>query len=140
MASPEQATRPTPLSPSAARRYPRGGMRTSVTRVFTFEAAHQLPWHPGKCRDLHGHSYRLEVTVEGPLDERGVVMDFADVRDVVDREVVSRYDHRYLNDLVDNPTAEVIAQEIWKALEAVELPVSRIRLWETTDSWVEVTR
>ncbi len=115
-------------------------MRTSVTRTFTFEAAHQLPWHEGKCRNLHGHSYRLEVTVEGPLDERGVVMDFSDVRDVVDREVVSRYDHRYLNDLIDNPTAEVIAQEIWKALEAAELRVSRVRLWETTDSWVEVTR
>ena len=115
-------------------------MKTSVSRSFTFEAAHRLPWHEGKCRELHGHSYRLEVTVEGPLDERDVVMDFADVRDVVEREVVSRYDHRYLNDLIDNPTAEVIAQEIWKALEAAELQVSRIRLWETTDSWVEVTR
>jgi len=40
------------------------GMRTLVTRSFTFEAAHQLPWHPGKCRDLHGHGYRLEVTPE----------------------------------------------------------------------------
>ena len=38
------------------------GMRTLVTRSFTFEAAHQLPWYPAKCRDLHGHGYRLEVT------------------------------------------------------------------------------
>ncbi|MBV8958258.1 MAG: 6-carboxytetrahydropterin synthase QueD, partial [Actinobacteria bacterium] len=85
-------------------------MRTSVTRSFTFEAAHQLPWHPGACQRLHGHGYRLEVTVEGPLNEHGIVTDFADVRDVVEREVIARFDHQYLNDLLDNPTAELIAQ------------------------------
>ena len=52
-------------------------VRTSVTRCFTFEAAHQLPWHPGKCRNLHGHGYRLEVTVEGPVNDDGMVLDFA---------------------------------------------------------------
>ncbi|HEX7167290.1 MAG TPA: 6-carboxytetrahydropterin synthase QueD [Acidimicrobiales bacterium] len=115
-------------------------MRTSVTRSFTFEAAHQLPWHTGKCRRLHGHSYRVEVTVEGPLDENGIVVDFADIKDVVERDVITRYDHRYLNDLLDNPTAEVIAHEIWKTIEAADLPVARIRLWETPDSWVDVRR
>ena len=54
-------------------------MRTRVTRSFTFEAAHRLPWHGGRCRDLHGHGYRLEVTVEGPVDANGVVIDFDDV-------------------------------------------------------------
>ena len=48
-------------------------VKTSVTRSFTFEAAHQLPWHPGKCRELHGHGYRLEVTVEGPVGDNGMV-------------------------------------------------------------------
>ena len=115
-------------------------MRTSVTRSFTFEAAHHLPWHPGKCQRLHGHSYRLEVTVEGPLDHQGIVVDFADIKRVVEREVVTRYDHTYLNDLFDNPTAELIAQEIWKTLEAAALPVAHIRLWETPDSWVDVAR
>ena len=115
-------------------------MRTSVTRSFTFEAAHQLPWHPGKCQRLHGHSYRLEVTVEGPLTHQGIVVDFADIKDVVEREVVARYDHTYLNDVFDNPTAELIAQEIWKTLEAAALPVSHLRLWETPDSWVDVDR
>ena len=115
-------------------------MRTSVTRTFTFEAAHQLPWHEGKCRNLHGHSYRLEVTVDGPIGEQGIVVDFADIKRVVERDVVDRYDHRYLNDLLDNPTAELIAAEIWKTVEAADLAVSRIRLWETPDSFVEVTR
>ena len=115
-------------------------MRTSVTRSFSFEAAHQLPWHTGACQRLHGHGYRLEVTVEGPLNEHGIVTDFADVADVVDREVISRFDHQYLNDLLDNPTAELIAQDAWKRIEAAGLAVSRIRLWETADSMVELTR
>ncbi|HET9442714.1 MAG TPA: 6-carboxytetrahydropterin synthase QueD [Acidimicrobiales bacterium] len=113
-------------------------MRTSVTRVFTFEAAHQLPWHTGKCRELHGHSYRLEVTVEGPVGDQGIVVDFADIRAVVEREVVARYDHRFLNDLLDNPTAELVAGDIWKRVEAAGLAVARIRLWETSDSFVEI--
>ena len=115
-------------------------MPTSVIRTFGFEAAHQLPWHPGKCRNLHGHSYRLEVTVEGPIGAQGIVVDFADIKAVVEREVVERYDHRYLNDLLDNPTAELIAAEIWKSLEAEGLGVSRIRLWETESCSVEISR
>ena len=115
-------------------------MPTSVIRTFHFEAAHQLPWHEGRCRNLHGHSYRLEVTVDGPLDEHGVVIDFADLKQVVQREVLDRYDHKYLNDLMDNPTAELVAQEIWKSLEASGLDVTRIRLWETADCAVEVRR
>ncbi|MDP9075619.1 MAG: 6-carboxytetrahydropterin synthase QueD [Actinomycetota bacterium] len=114
-------------------------MRTLVTRTFHFEAAHQLPWHDGKCRHLHGHSYRLAVTVGGPIGPNGIVIDFAHIRDVVEREVIERFDHRYLNDLMDNPTAELIAHEIWKSLEAARLAVTRIRLWETADSMVEVS-
>jgi 6-pyruvoyltetrahydropterin/6-carboxytetrahydropterin synthase len=50
-------------------------MRTRVSRSFAFEAAHHLPWHAGKYQRLHGHHYRLEVTVEGPLNEHGVVIE-----------------------------------------------------------------
>jgi len=114
-------------------------MRTSVSRVFTFEAAHQLPWHEGKCRNLHGHSYRLEVTVVGPIGANGIVIDFADIKRIVQRDVIERFDHRFLNDLIDNPTAELVAAEIWKSVEAADLAVSRIRLWETADSFVEIT-
>ena len=55
-------------------------MRTSVTTSFTFEAAHQLPWHSGKCRNSHGHRYRLEVPVEGPIGPNGMVLDFVEVQ------------------------------------------------------------
>ena len=57
--------------------------RTRVTCTFAFEAAHHLAWHPGRCRNLHGHSYRLDVSVEGPLDANGVVLDFDTLKDVV---------------------------------------------------------
>ncbi|MGI8807257.1 MAG: 6-carboxytetrahydropterin synthase QueD [Acidimicrobiales bacterium] len=113
-------------------------MRTRVTRSFTFEAAHFLPWHPGQCRNLHGHSYRLEVAVEGPVDENGIVLDFADLQALVHREVVSHYDHTLLNDLLDNPTAEVVAADAWKRMEAAGLTLARVRLWETPTSSVEI--
>ena len=113
-------------------------MRTRVTRSFTFEAAHRLPWHAGKCRDLHGHGYRLEVTVEGRVDENGVVVDFDDLARVVEAEVLERYDHRLLNDVLDNPTAELIAADAWKQLETTGLRVVRVALWETPHSMVEL--
>jgi 6-pyruvoyltetrahydropterin/6-carboxytetrahydropterin synthase len=113
-------------------------MRTRVSRTFTFEAAHQLPWHPGRCRELHGHGYRIEVTVEGPVGPQGIVVDFDELGAVVEGELVARYDHRYLNDLLDNPTAEHIAHDAWKRLEAAGLRVVRLRLWETDDASVEL--
>jgi len=116
-------------------------VRTSVIRSFTFDAAHQLPWHPGKCRQLHGHTYRLEVAYEGPLGDHGIVWDFAALDELVRREVIDRFDHRYLNDLMPNPTAELLAADIWKRLEADGPPALRLsylKLWETPDSAVEL--
>lgn len=108
--------------------------RLSVTKVFTFDSAHQLPDHPGKCRRLHGHTYRLEVTVEGEIDARtGMVLDFYDLSSVVKEKVVSRLDHRYLNDFVENSTAENLC--LWIAQELSELPLKQLRLWETPTSF-----
>lgn len=114
-------------------------MVTRVTRLFSFEAAHQLEWHGGACKNLHGHSYKLEVTVAGELDANGIVVDFADLRAVVDREVIDVFDHAYLNDLIANPTAEVIAADIWQKLTGAGLPLDRIVLWETEKCRVEIT-
>jgi 6-pyruvoyltetrahydropterin/6-carboxytetrahydropterin synthase len=113
-------------------------VRTRVTRRFTFEAAHQLDWHSGACKNLHGHSYRLEVTVSGPLTDDGIVIDFADLSEVVQREVLDRFDHTYLNDLLPNPTAELIAADIWERLTAAGVALHRIVLWETENSCVEI--
>jgi len=105
-----------------------------VTKAFSFDAAHQLPWHQGKCRHLHGHTYRLEVTVAGPINENGIVLDFDDLSAAVKRTVIERFDHGFLNDHFPNPTAELLAIEFAKLLEADGLNVRKLRLWETPTS------
>ncbi len=112
---------------------------TSVTCTFTFEAAHRLSWHPGKCRNLHGHSYRLDVTVAGPLDGNGVVIDFDHLRAIVDRAVIEPWDHSDLNQVIDNPTAELLAQRAWALLTEAGLGLHSLRLWETDNSCAELT-
>jgi 6-pyruvoyltetrahydropterin/6-carboxytetrahydropterin synthase len=113
-------------------------VQTRVTRRFSFEAAHQLEWHSGACKNLHGHSYRLEVTVAGELTDDGIVIDFADLSALVQREVLDRFDHTYLNDLLPNPTAELNAADIWERLGAAGATLHRIVLWETENSCVEI--
>jgi 6-pyruvoyltetrahydropterin/6-carboxytetrahydropterin synthase len=103
-----------------------------VKRAFDFEAAHKLPHHPGKCRDLHGHSYHLVVSVDRPLDARsGMAIDFSDLKQIVRREVVEVLDHKYVNDLIENPTAEVMAVWIWNKLREPLAGLAEVELWET---------
>jgi 6-pyruvoyltetrahydropterin/6-carboxytetrahydropterin synthase len=115
----------------------------SVVRRYRFEAAHRLEWHPGRCRQLHGHSYVLEVEVSGELDGRGVVMDFAEVDKVVVDSVLygpDGLDHAYLNERLTNPTAELVLVLIGERLDAAGLPWTRVRLWETEDGSVILER
>ena len=103
-----------------------------VKRVFDFEAAHLLPNHPGKCRDLHGHSYSLCVTVERPVDAAsGLAIDFSDLKTTVAREVIDLLDHRYVNDLIENPSAENMAVWMWRRLAPALPGLVEIELWET---------
>ena len=103
-----------------------------VRRRFTFEAAHELPNHPGKCRRLHGHSYVLVVSVERVVEPRsGMAIDFGDLKRIVRAEVVDLLDHAYVNDLVENPTAEVMAVWIWNRLREVLSGLVEIELHET---------
>lgn len=103
-----------------------------VRRRFDFEAAHELPGHPGACRDMHGHSYKLMVSVEREIDpDSGMAMDFADLKQLVRREVVDHVDHKLLNELLENPTAEMIAVWIWQRLERLLPGLAEIELHET---------
>ena len=105
-------------------------MRVKV--AFDFEAAHKLPNHPGKCRELHGHSYHLVVSVDRPVEpQSGMAIDFSDLKLVVKREVVDRLDHTYVNDTIDNPTAEVMAVWIWNRLREPLQGLVEVGLWET---------
>lgn len=120
-----------------------------LTKQFHFEAAHFLPGHRGKCARLHGHSYRLEVTLRGPIKQApgasddGMVMDFDDLSGIVRQAVLERLDHQDLNAVTGiRTTAENLAHWIWDALVQAGLPdalLYRITLWETAQGRVEIT-
>ncbi len=119
-------------------------MKTTMTISTTFAAAHRLPGHEGKCQRLHGHTYGLEVTVEGRPQESGpaagMIMDFADLRQRVAELVVEPLDHQLLNELFGFvPTAEAVANWAFERLREGGLPVVRVRLAEGPNSYVEVT-
>jgi 6-pyruvoyltetrahydropterin/6-carboxytetrahydropterin synthase len=108
-----------------------------IFREFTFEAAHRLPNVPAghKCARLHGHSFRVEVRVAGPVDpEAGWVMDFGDLKAAF-RPLHDTLDHHYLNEIegLDNPTSENLARWIWDRL-AGTLPLSAVQVRETCTS------
>jgi 6-pyruvoyltetrahydropterin/6-carboxytetrahydropterin synthase len=109
-----------------------------IRKHFRFEAAHVLPYHLGKCARPHGHSYRLEVAVRGPLQSdgpaRGMIADFDDIRALVHREILDVLDHTSLNDAIENPTAEHIVMWIWKKLEPLLSGLDELVLWETATS------
>lgn len=115
-----------------------------LQKDFTFDAAHRLTHYHGKCEALHGHTYRLAVVLRGIPDEEGMVLDFVELKNIVKEKVLSRLDHAYLNDLFEQPTAEYIAQWIWRELEEpVRRPncaLEEVRLWETASSSVTITR
>ena len=107
-------------------------------RVFQIEAAHFLPNVPEghKCRRMHGHSFRIEVHVSGPVGEKtGWVMDFADLKRAF-KPLFDQLDHHCLNDIdgLENPTIENLAQWIWQHLKP-ELPgLSKVIVQETCNA------
>jgi 6-pyruvoyltetrahydropterin/6-carboxytetrahydropterin synthase len=108
-------------------------------KEFTFEAAHRLPFvAPGhKCARLHGHSYRVIVHVEGPVDTAtGMVMDFADIKAAVKPIIDEHLDHYYLNDVpgLENPTSENLARWVWQKLNSLLPSLSAIQVSETCTS------
>jgi 6-pyruvoyltetrahydropterin/6-carboxytetrahydropterin synthase len=104
---------------------------------FYFAAAHRLPRYEGPCFRLHGHNYKFFVTVEGDVDPAtGMIADFGVIKAVVGEEVLARVDHRNLNDILENPTAENIARWIWESLVPRLPALVEVRLYEIPDSCV----
>jgi 6-pyruvoyltetrahydropterin/6-carboxytetrahydropterin synthase len=109
-----------------------------ISKTFHIEAAHRLPNVPAghKCARLHGHSFRVEVHVRGPLDPHlGWVMDFADIKAAF-APLFERLDHNYLNEVggLDNPTSENLARWIWAHLKPRLPLLARIVVHETCTS------
>ena len=109
-----------------------------IFKEFTFEAAHQLPHVPSghKCARLHGHSFRVEIHVTGPLDPHaGWIMDFADIHRAF-QPLYEELDHHYLNDIkgLENPTSEHLARLIWDHLRPALPYLTKIVLRETCTS------
>lgn len=97
---------------------------------FTFAASHFLTKYHGKCEELHGHNYKIVITIKDKLNEDGMVLDFKILKSVVREEVYEKLDHKHLNDIIDNPSAENIAIWIWEKLEN-KLPLFRVTVYET---------
>jgi len=109
-----------------------------IFKEFTIEAAHWLPNLPEghKCRRLHGHSFRLEIHVSGPLDPHlGWVMDFAEIKAAF-KAIEDRIDHHCLNEVegLENPTSENLARWLWKELRSVLPLLSKVAVRETCTS------
>ena len=117
-----------------------------IGKHFEFEASHILPKHPGKCSRMHGHSYKLTVVVNGPVEkDSGMVVDFSVIKDIVKEEIINKYDHRHMNDYFENPTAENMSQQFFKAINEKlkkktngKVKVSSLRLYETSNSFAEI--
>jgi len=92
-------------------------MKTKLTEKFTFEAAHRIRNKRKEYGELHGHSHTVFVTISGDLDpDVGWVMDQQDFRGIIER-IIQRLDHRYLNEILEQTTAESIALYLFKEIE-----------------------
>ena len=118
-----------------------------IKKSFHFEAGHTLDHHDGKCRNPHGHSYKLEVTLRSDIliesgPKKNMVTDFGDISAAVKPMIEEKFDHSWLNDTLktDSPTAEFMAQWIYHYLKktlpnlwsvtVAETESSKVKYWE----------
>ena len=112
----------------------------------SFAAGHALRGYRGKCENVHGHNYKVRVTLSGPeLDSIGLLCDFVDVRRMV-LSIIDRLDHQFMNDIppfdVQNPSAENLARYFYHELSRrlrespgpVPIQVGEVKIWETDDT------
>lgn len=116
-------------------------MRVRLVKTFTFEAAHFLPSFPEghKCRRMHGHSFKVDVAVEGEIPEgRHYLIDYGEIKAATD-PVYEQLDHRCLNEIrgLENPTSEEIARWLWERLRPKLSLLAEIVVYETCTSRCE---
>ncbi|ENQ3104881.1 6-pyruvoyltetrahydropterin/6-carboxytetrahydropterin synthase [Bacillus sp. 491mf] len=127
--------------------------RVMVSKEFTFDAAHHLHCYEGKCKNLHGHTYKVVFGISGYVNDIGLAIDFGDIKEIWKNEIEIYLDHRYLNETlpVMNTTAEnmvvwiyeMMAEALTKGNRVEEYKGARVefvRLFETPTSYAEVRR
>ncbi len=106
-----------------------------IKLIRSFSAAHRLPQYNGLCHNLHGHTWKVIFVIEGPLQQDGMVCDFKVIKKLLDANLP---DHQFLNDLVENPTAENLCSylfdKIAPLLTAKGLTLKTIELWESENA------
>lgn len=112
-----------------------------ISKEFKFDSAHQLIEYNGKCENLHGHTYKLRVTLKGEVDKKtGMIIDFTIFKKIVNDNIIEKLDHNYLNNIIKQPTAENIVKWIWNELYSLlkgeNYKLYELILWETEDSFV----
>ncbi len=112
-----------------------------IKLIRSFSAAHKLPHYDGPCHALHGHTWKTVFVLEGPVREDGMVCDFKVVKKLLDSNLP---DHQFLNDLVENPTAENLAQYLFNKinpqLAAHRLTLQSVEVWESDNAAAIVER
>lgn len=113
-------------------------MQAEVIKTFRFEAAHTLPHAPAghKCRNVHGHSYRVDVHITGPVDaQTGWVLDFADIARAV-APILAELDHHMLNEVkgLPNPTSELVARFLFDRIAPLLPGLLAVTVWESDTS------
>ncbi|GGI16982.1 6-carboxytetrahydropterin synthase QueD [Bacillus sp. JJ664] len=125
--------------------------RVLVNKEFTFDAAHHLHCYEGKCKNLHGHTYKVIFGISGFVDDIGLVIDFGDIKEIWKEKIEIYLDHRYLNEMLPpmNTTAENMVVWIFEQMEnalkdetnpAQDIRVEFVRLYETPTSYAEARR
>jgi len=114
----------------------------NLTIETEFAAAHHIKEAGGKCENLHGHTWKVQVTLQGKkLDERGILIDFREVKKIV-KKSIDELDHQYLNEVLKNiePTTENIAKYLFKKLKrklnSERVKLSKIKVGESDKTWV----
>ncbi|HDX9628247.1 TPA: 6-carboxytetrahydropterin synthase QueD [Bacillus cereus] len=127
--------------------------RVMVSKEFTFDAAHHLHCYEGKCKNLHGHTYKVVFGISGYVNEIGLAIDFGDIKEIWKNEIEIYLDHRYLNETLPamNTTAENMVVWIYEKMAEALIKDNRaneykgarvefVRLFETPTSYAEVRR
>jgi 6-pyruvoyltetrahydropterin/6-carboxytetrahydropterin synthase len=126
--------------------------KTTIYRQFKFDSAHWLPYHEGRCHNLHGHSFKVGIALSGVPkkdedgnSESGMVMDFGRLKEMVNKAIIDIVDHHCLNEVlpISNPTAESMSEHFFYKLQKIlsfgepDVQLEFVRIWETEDAYAE---